>query len=189
MSRLFFPEYDAAVRWISAGEGAPILFLPGLSMPVADGFFAVAADASLVGRRRILLDYLGSGASDWPRDFDYSLASHAQVIASVLDRIGCGPVDVVGHSMGGSVAIQLALECPRLVRRLVVAECNLVPGGGSASIRLSRDGEAAFVGGGYAKLMDRLVARAERETRGQTGWQLGGDRPIRVACAPMRRRL
>ena len=164
------------------GEGAPVLFLPGLSMPVASGFAAVAADPVLAGRRCILLDYLGSGQSDHPTGFDYALASHAGVIAQVLEHLGFERLDVVGHSMGGTVGIQLALDHPDLVRRLVVAEGNVDPGGGVMSLRVSQDGEAAFLNGGYERLMESLRGKARDGAGGPdrlvAGWQQADPRGL-----------
>jgi pimeloyl-ACP methyl ester carboxylesterase len=175
VTHLYIPEYDATVRWLDIGSGAPVLLLPGLSMPVAPGFAAIAADPALAGRRCIMLDYLGSGQSDHPTGFDYALASHAEVIVRVLTHLGLGPVDMVGHSMGGTVGIQLALDHPDLVRRLVVAEGNVDPGGGMMSQRVSRDGEAAFLTAGYDHLLWSLRSKARDGAGGAdrlvAGWQ------------------
>ncbi len=182
MSALYLDAHRASVRWYSAGSGQPVLFLPGLSMSVAASFFGIAADAALAGRQKILVDYLGSGQSDWPQGFDYSLKAHARVIAAVLDRIACGPVDLVGHSMGGTVGIQLALDFPHLVRRLVVAEGNLVPGGGVMSGRICQDGEAAFLEEGCARLIARLRQKGQAGAAGAdrlaSGWQVADPKGI-----------
>lgn len=182
MNALFLPEWDATIRWYDNGSGAPILFLPGLGMPVAADFLAVAADPVLVGRRCILVDFLGSGQSDHPTGFDYALNSHAAVIARVLEHLGTGPVDVVGHSMGGTVAIVLAQTCPQLVSRLIVAEANVDPGGGLMSLRISRDGEQAFLNTGYAALLDSLRSKV-RDGAGPVdrivaGWQVADPKGL-----------
>lgn len=175
MSFLYLPEFDASVRWYDSGQGAPIVFLPGLSMPVGQGFLAVAADPALAHRRCILIDYLGSGLSDHPTGFDYAMSSHAAVILRVLDHLDIQSVDIVGHSMGGTVGIQLALDHPSRVTSLVVGEGNVEPGGGMMSLRVSQDGEAAFLDGGYAALMSDLRAEARAGGGGPdrlvAGWQ------------------
>ena len=182
MTHLFLPEYHATVRWYDIGSGAPVLFVPELSMPVAPGFAAVAADPALAGHRCILLDYLGSGQSDHPTGFDYALASHAGVIARVMKHLGLGPVDVVGHSMGGTIGIQLALDHPDLVRRLMVAEGNVDPGGGRMSQRISKDGEAAFLNGGCDHMLERLRSKARDGAGGAdrlvAGWQQADPRGL-----------
>ncbi|MEM9426842.1 MAG: hypothetical protein AAGA06_09070 [Pseudomonadota bacterium] len=63
--------YDASgrkVRWLDWGTGRPLVLLPGLSFPVALNLGAVAAHRALAGRRKILIDYPGSGYSDWRTD-------------------------------------------------------------------------------------------------------------------------
>jgi pimeloyl-ACP methyl ester carboxylesterase len=76
-------------------------------------------------REIILLDNAGVGRSSG-RVPD-SIAGMAQGVAGALDRMVLPQVDVLGWSMGGCVAQQLALDRPRLVRRLVLAATG--PGG------------------------------------------------------------
>ena len=182
MSFLYLEEFDATIRWVDIGSGAPILFLPGLSMPVAAGFAAVAADPALQGRRKILLDYLGSGQSDHPTGFDYALESHVKTVLRVLDHLNIPSVDLVGHSMGGTVGIFLALDQPDRVRSLLVGEGNVDPGGGVMSLRVSQDGQDAFLAGGYAALLNALQAKARQGAGGAdrlfAGWQHADPRGI-----------
>lgn len=166
MGFLRIEQIDATLRWLDMGSGRPLVVLAGISMPVLPGFAAVAADPALSGRRRILLDCAGAGQSDHPGRFDYSLDSHAAVVAAVLDHLGCGPADFLGHSMGGSIAIRLAAIRPDLVSRLVVAESNLFPGGGVMSSRIAGLGRAAFLRSEYADLLEELRDKA----RSGVGW-------------------
>jgi pimeloyl-ACP methyl ester carboxylesterase len=69
-------------------------------------------DPAFSRRRVLFVDLLGFGISDRPADFAYSLRSHAESVARVLRHLGQGPVDVVGHSLSGSIAIHLA-SCTR----------------------------------------------------------------------------
>lgn len=156
MGEISFPEFGATLRWHERGAGRPLVVLPALSVPVLSVFGAMIEDPVLAGRRIILIDYLGSGASDHPADFDFSLAAHARCVAVVLEALGLKAVDVLGHSMGGSVAIRLALAHPRLVGRLGIGEGNLVPGGGATSSRIMRYERPAFIEGGCAALGARL---------------------------------
>lgn len=182
MSFLYLPELDATIRWLDLGTGAPILILPGLSMPVGPSFAAVARDPALRDRRLILLDYLGSGLSDHPKGFDYALESHVATIVRVLDHLGVSGVDLVGHSMGGTVGIFLALAHPDRVRRLVVGEGNVDPGGGVMSLRIAEKGAHAFRTEGYAKLMSDLRSKATNGAAGAdrlfAGWQHADPRGL-----------
>lgn len=70
----------------------------------------------------LLVDLPNHGQSGWTQQFDY--AQIADLVAAHLraDFAADGPIDVVGHSMGGKVAMVLALRHPELVRRLVVVD-------------------------------------------------------------------
>ncbi|MDX6475423.1 MAG: hypothetical protein QOH95_934 [Gaiellaceae bacterium] len=102
----------ARIRCFEGGEGPPLLLVHGFA-GAAWNFSELAP--LLPGRRLIVPDLPGhGGSSPLPAP---SLAGFADVLASILD----GPVDVVGHSMGGAVALRLAERHPALVRRLVLA--------------------------------------------------------------------
>ncbi len=79
----------------------------------------------------LMVDLPNHGRSTWTEHFDY--AQMADLVAEHLREgfAGSGPVDVVGHSMGGKVAMVLALRHPELVRRLVVVDISPVSSGGS----------------------------------------------------------
>jgi len=81
----------------------------------------------------LLIDFLGSGFSDHSEKFSYSMEDHAKVVAEILDQEKIKAATVVGHSMGGTVAIMLALYRPDLVSNLIVGEGNVTPGGGAAT--------------------------------------------------------
>lgn len=157
MNSLHLPEWNAFIRWHEVGQGAPILCLPGLSMPAVGSFLAMVTRPAFAGRRIIMLDYLGSGRSDTSSDFDFSLASHARSIAAVLEHLGLTSVDIIGHSMGGSVAIQLALDRPDLVGHIVLGEANVTSGGGEMTRSIAQGGLPAFLGTGHAALIADLT--------------------------------
>lgn len=79
----------------------------------------------------LLVDEPNHGRSGWTKDFRYS--EMADLVAEHLraDFAADGPVDIVGHSMGGKVAMVLALRHPDLVRRLVVLDISPVSSGAS----------------------------------------------------------
>ncbi|WP_270255061.1 alpha/beta fold hydrolase [Kocuria marina] len=76
--------------------------------------------------RSLLVDLPNHGDSAWTDEFGY--ADMADTVAAELREsfAADGPVDVVGHSMGGKVAMILALRHPELVRRLVVVDISPV---------------------------------------------------------------
>lgn len=70
-------------------------------------------------RRVVTVDMRNHG--DSPRESSQGYPDMAEDLAAVIDEIG-GPVDVVGHSMGGKAAMILALTRPELVHALLVAD-------------------------------------------------------------------
>jgi pyruvate dehydrogenase E2 component (dihydrolipoamide acetyltransferase) len=77
----------------------------------------------LAGTYRIAaLDLPGHGASDKPspNNADYSIASLASAVGEAIETLELAPAVIVGHSLGGAVALQLALERPKLVRALAL---------------------------------------------------------------------
>jgi pimeloyl-ACP methyl ester carboxylesterase len=176
MGSLYLKEIGGSIRWIDFGEGDPIVFLPGLSLPVATSFAAVAADPALANRRKILVDYPGSGFSDHPTNFDYSLASHANAIERVVDELELAEFDLVGHSMGGTVGIQYAIQNPNRLTHLMVGEGNLTSGGGAMSLRVAGNGKEAFLNRGYAQLIETLAQKGRDGAAGPdrlaAGWRI-----------------
>ena len=67
----------------------------------------------------IALDLLGHGASAKPRG-DYSLGAYASGVRDLLASLGHDRVTVVGHSLGGGVALQFAYQFPERTERLVL---------------------------------------------------------------------
>ncbi|MBD0283425.1 MAG: alpha/beta hydrolase [Thermoleophilaceae bacterium] len=74
----------------------------------------------LADRHRVIApDLIGHGDSATPRG-DYSLGAHAAVIRDLLTAIGVGSATVVGHSLGGGVAMQFFWQFPHRVERLAL---------------------------------------------------------------------
>ena len=116
------------IAWERRGSGRPLVLVHGLGYarwgwePVAD---------SLAERFEvILLDNRGIGESDAPPG-PYTVAEMAEDVLSVMDEAGLGSADVVGTSLGGMIAQELALTAPQRVRRLVLV-CT-TPGGPNAA--------------------------------------------------------
>lgn len=91
-----------------SGNEVPIIFIHGLGCASSFDYPQVAAQDELVKQRRILIDLLGAGYSDKPENFDYSVASHAAYLKEFIDDIGIQEFVLFGHSLGGSIAIELA---------------------------------------------------------------------------------
>ncbi|MDH2415402.1 alpha/beta fold hydrolase [Nocardioides sp. CER19] len=120
-------------------DGSRVVFLHGL---FGQGRNWMTVAKALADRHRVtLVDLPNHGRSSWTEHVDY--VDMAAQVAAVLEADG--PATVVGHSMGGKVAMVLALTRPELVERLVVADMSPVDYGD----------EAEATGGvlGYAQIL------------------------------------
>lgn len=140
-----------------SGLGVPLVFIHGLGCAASCDFPRVATDASLRPRRSFLLDLAGSGFSDKPQDFSYSLQDHALCVIALLESLGIPQVNLIGHSMGGSIAIMVAAQRPDLIQRLIVAEPNLDAGGGIFSRAVAEYSEEEYLAKGHAHLINVAV--------------------------------
>lgn len=114
----------ASYAWVGRERGRPLLMLNGTGSPASEWDPALLAR---LGRERRLLvfDYPGLGGSmSLPR---VSFNVLARCAAKLARKVHDGPIDVLGWSMGGFVAQRLAVQSPKLVRRLVLVSTN--PGG------------------------------------------------------------
>jgi pimeloyl-ACP methyl ester carboxylesterase len=87
-----------------AGGTGPVVFLHGYPSSSFDWRDAFGA---LEGRRLVSFDFLGFGLSDKPRDELYSLSKQADIAEEIVGRFADGPVALVAHDMGSSVATEL----------------------------------------------------------------------------------
>ena len=163
MRSLSLREWNTVIRWCELpGEGVPIVCLPGLSFAAVPNFLPLMTQPQFRGRRILMVDYVGSGFSGHSESFGFSLDEHATSIAAVLDSACVEPVHLLGYSMGGAVAVSVALSRPDLVARLVVCEGNLKPGGGEASQRIAASEQDTFVAKDHPERM-RSLAKAATE--------------------------
>ena len=100
-------------------SGPPVVLLHGL-FGSARNFGGLQKSLAGAGRRVIALDLRNHGAS--PHDADTSYAAMAGDVAETLAAMDALPCRLLGHSMGGKVAMCLALDQPALVERLIVAD-------------------------------------------------------------------
>lgn len=133
------------------GAGRPLVFIHGLGCAASCDYPRVMADPAMSRRRALLLDLLGSGFSDRPTDFPYTIEAHARSVLALLDDLGLDDVDLFGHSMGGAVAISLAAMVPARFAHLVLAEPNLDNGGGQFSRAIAAFSEADYIAFGHAQ--------------------------------------
>lgn len=110
-------------------DGAAVVFLHGLFGQGKN--FTQIAKGLTPDYQSLLMDLPNHGHSDWTTHLDYT--EMADLIAEEL-RAGVaseGPVHLVGHSMGGKVAMVLALRHPELIDKLAVVDISPVSAKGS----------------------------------------------------------
>jgi pimeloyl-ACP methyl ester carboxylesterase len=128
MQNLYLPELDAHLCYHDLSGREPVcVYLHGLGSASSADFPHIARHPQLASFRALLIDLLGYGFSNRSAAFPHTLAAHAEIIARLLDHLELRQCHVIGHSMGGSIAIALAGARPDLVSGLVVAECNFDP--------------------------------------------------------------
>jgi pimeloyl-ACP methyl ester carboxylesterase len=105
------------------GTGEPVLLI---SPVLADGFVPLVAAPELASRYQLIRyhkrGWVGSTRTVGP----VSVEDHATDAAALLDHLGVRRAHVAGHSSGGAVAAQLALDDPELVETLILLELSLV---------------------------------------------------------------
>nr|WP_275660664.1 alpha/beta hydrolase [Vibrio chagasii] len=139
------------------GSEAPIIFIHGIGCASSFDYPAVAASECLLSHRRILVDLLGSGFSDKPEGFDYSIGSHAAYLEAFIQSLGLDKFVIYGHSMGGAVSVVLAEKVLPQLQALVLSEANLDSGGGFFSKKIASYTESEYVTHGHAQIVQHSI--------------------------------
>ncbi len=109
----------ARIWWSSVGEGEPVILVMGLGYPSDMWFRTTRVLAKHY--RVLLLDNRGSGRTGDVPGAPYSVETMADDVAAVLDAANESSAHVIGASMGGLVAQELAITMADRVRTLVLA--------------------------------------------------------------------
>lgn len=138
-----------------AGSGPPLLLLHGFTGSAAT--WRPLAERLAPLRRTLAVDLIGHGESDAPADpARYTAEQCVADLLALLDALGVGRFDLLGYSLGGRIALQLAAAAPARVGRLVLesstagiadpAERHARAAADDAlADAIERDGLAAFV--------------------------------------------
>ncbi|MFI9023869.1 alpha/beta fold hydrolase [Streptomyces sp. NPDC053560] len=104
-----------------AGRGPAVVLVHG----IGDSSATWAGIIPALARNHTVIapDLLGHGASDKPRA-DYSVAAYANGIRDLLGVLGIDRVSLIGHSLGGGVAMQFAYQFPERTERLVLVSAG-----------------------------------------------------------------
>jgi pimeloyl-ACP methyl ester carboxylesterase len=142
---------EGLVHYEAIGRGKPLLFIHGW---LGSWRYWVPAMEELSSRHRTYaLDLWGFGDSDRLSTY-YSVDAYVELLREFLDQLGIWRVPIVGHALGGLVALQFAAHSPDRVEQLM---CVSVPLMGMAINRPL----ASFSGNGDA--LARLITRRAAE--------------------------
>jgi pimeloyl-ACP methyl ester carboxylesterase len=172
----YLPDDRAFLRYIEVpGDDPPLLWLHGWQCSSTGELLPAAVRAPLRTRRSLLIDFLGHGYSDKPLHFAYGLEDHARTIVALIDALGFTECGLVGHSMGGAVAIHVATARATSVSLLIMAEGAIDAGGEE---RLGGQTEEQFVERGFGELIETQSKEAEGQPGGLRAAHLGITRLI-----------
>ena len=108
---------DLNVFYELHGEGEPVLLIHGLGSSTDD--WAPQVEALRRGFTVVTYDVRGHGKSGKPAG-RYTVPQFAADAARLIEHLALGPVHVMGLSMGGMIAFQLAADRPELVRSIII---------------------------------------------------------------------
>jgi len=147
------------------GEGSPVVLIHGLLLGSLAGWYFHTGPALSPNHRVILYDLRGHGRSERLAS-GYDLVTLAEDLGSVLEATrASGPVDLVGHSYGGLVALRFALDHPARVERLVLVDVPLPPSSMSEMKGLEQSGANGLLEALPSGLRDAIVGGGRRARR------------------------
>lgn len=111
----FFRDDESSIHYLERGRGEPLLLIHGLGCSGAAWAFQVAA---LEHRFRLIIpDLPGSGHSSPPRN-EYTIEGFAHAMWRLMDHLQIRTTNIVGFSLGGAVALEMASLRPNCVPKL-----------------------------------------------------------------------
>jgi pimeloyl-ACP methyl ester carboxylesterase len=169
------------------GTGRPLVLLHGGLQTIELSFGAVLGELA-AGRQVIATELQGHGrTADIERDLEPGLL--AGDVAALLDHLGVGQADVLGFSLGGTVAVQLALDHPDRVGRLIPVSVSYAgdgyhqeisdPARHATSTRMPTEEDFRLMREAYARVapdpghFDAFWAKTARAAGSLKGWTPG----------------
>lgn len=111
------------MSYVDIGEGPALVFVHGLGGSWQNWLENLPHFAR--AHRCIAMDLGGFGASD-PVDGDVSMERYARSVAELMEQLGIASAGVIGNSMGGFIALELAIRFPERVERLVLVSAAVL---------------------------------------------------------------
>ena len=174
---------EGRIATMEAGTGRPVLMLHGLGGTKISFLPTVAALAP--DHRTIAMDAPGFGDSDKPIG-SYDPAFMARWAVALLDSLGIEKADVLGHSMGGRIALELGMRHPDRVSGLMLMTPSMAWRGHKPWVpylRLLRP-ELGFLQPAPRPIVEGFVRRMIPESASQTWTGAGVDEFLRAYLSP-----
>jgi pimeloyl-ACP methyl ester carboxylesterase len=108
------------LRLIDTGTGTPVVFIHGFGASMYGWRYQLPPTVA-AGYRVVAIDNRGFGFSEKPAH-GYTNAAYARLVVALLDSLGIASAVLVGHSMGGAIAAEVALQYPDRVRGMVLID-------------------------------------------------------------------
>ncbi len=127
--------------WGTEGK-PPMVLLHGFAVTAhAWDFFSLTARTDF---HVYALDHRGHGESEWAPDGDYRRERHAADLVTFVHALGISSLVLVGHSLGGSVALLAATQMPERLQALVIVDSTFGPRHGASAIQQFTQGPDIF---------------------------------------------
>ncbi|MDS0280955.1 alpha/beta fold hydrolase [Haloarcula onubensis] len=107
------------VAYYDAGTGDPVVFVHGI--PTNSFLWRDVVEPIAKHRRVVVPDMLGYGNSSLADTFDRSIRAQERMLEELVSTLDLGTVSLVGHDLGGGVALRYASHTPELVDQLVLS--------------------------------------------------------------------
>jgi 3-oxoadipate enol-lactonase len=156
-TKIYYEQVDASPYWET--PKSPVLFIHGLS---TDHTIWERQVAAFMKERPVLaVDVRGHGRSAKPPGDVYEIADHTRDMLGLLRHLGYTRTHVVGVSMGGMIAQQMALNSPDLIASisLVCTSCEPPKEGATLEWRLGVFDKAPDLAGYYTPVLDRGLGK------------------------------
>jgi len=176
-------------------EGTPLVLLHGGVMTIELTYASLLP--SLTQRHRVIgVDFQAHGCTaDIDRDLTY--ANLASDVVGLLDDLGIERAHVIGHSMGGGTALELAVNHPERLRSVVAISASVRPEGThpdladpstyATSTRMPTEQDFADMAAAYARVAPHPERFADLPARSMTslnGWSGWSDEQLAGITAP-----
>jgi pimeloyl-ACP methyl ester carboxylesterase len=177
------PTKDHRISLLEAGTGPPVIAIHGLGASKASFLATVAA---LAPRFRVIaIDLPGFGDSDKPVGAPYDARYFATAIVQLLDALGLDRAHLIGNSLGGRVALEVALRTPDRVDRIALLAPSMAwrrKRPWAPALRLVRP-ELGVLPHAPRAVVERVIDRVMPEAR--TSWASAGiDEFLRSFLTP-----